>query len=178
MFVPDFKYFVVYFIWEHLLLYNNKNRKIYKEDLLLMFDMGAPKMIAIVHWDRALIDTLDSTVRNLEHTTSSQIVNRTTNPNEVADFITQTNPNLVFLAENFDASKGGEGIGALAAIRERYRRIPVYMISGGRSHYEKAMELRASGYIPMATDLVTLKGEARNYSDALKGIIEATDHQS
>lgn len=86
------------------------------------------------------------------------LVDKKTTPLEVATFVGEHNPDLVFLVENYQAytfsldpskrgDKIGEGLEALVKIREINSRIPIFMVSGSPLYEDKAMALGANGYL-------------------------------
>ena len=113
------------------------------------------------------------------------LINIKTTPEEVVAFVERERPDLVILAENYaghqevlaDLSKiklvvdlglsttklppiqRGEGVEALARIRQSYPKLPVYVLSGNPQHREKAMAAGTTGYldrIPLPEEMGTL----------------------
>lgn len=116
------------------------------------------KKIAILHKDQSLVEVLEDMIKALGHTSHSKLVGSATTSTDVVSFVRDSRPDLVLLAENFGggrydpsvASKDiyrGEGIGALAAIRDSGYTIPVFMVSGGPEYYDEAMRRGATGYL-------------------------------
>jgi len=104
------------------------------------------------------------------------LVDRNTLPRQVVYFVKENKPDLVLLAENFQAgflapeqenrgTKIGEGINALVGIREEDKTTPIYMVSGSPQYREKAIQSGANGYFRIPFQI-------ENYIEFLRSITQ------
>ena len=121
-----------------------------------------PKKIAIVHKDALLMSTLARFSQVLGYDVATLLVDPDTEPQKVASFVEEHQPDLVLLAENYQKSipyeliaegkrveefKKGEGLEALVEIRKTHPTTPIVMISGAPRHREDALAKGATGYL-------------------------------
>lgn len=122
--------------------------------------------IAVIHQEQTIADLLEKQLQWLGYSVCTYVAQReVTTPQDVASFVGEQNPSLVFLAENYETAqdltdlmaratatnqdlpallrghKSGGGIAALEEIRRQFKDIPVVMVSGGPEHMEKAISL-------------------------------------
>jgi DNA-binding NarL/FixJ family response regulator len=118
------------------------------------------------------------------------LVSGQTPPRKVVEFVDRERPDLMILAENFETTsetlqrlttsfghmadvpneqfgqiRAGQGIAALAEVKEKHPTLPVYMFSSDPQHEQEAMHKGATGYLiafPTPEELARLLGQSRN----------------
>lgn len=108
--------------------------------------------VLIVHRakkDFGLADTLERLTSHLGYTAMAFYVGPQTKPDAVQHYVNFSNPDLIFLAENFGKypNKNGEGIEALYRIRDSNPSTPIYMISSSPAKQREAQQGGANGYL-------------------------------
>lgn len=104
--------------------------------------------VAVVHPNQAAITGLKNLLEFFGLEVKVLQVTHESTPQEVALFVSDYDPRLLFLAENYTPRQFGQGVEALVEIRKTRSkdRLPVFMVSGAPSHRERAMQEGANEY--------------------------------
>ena len=104
--------------------------------------------VAIVHPDQTVVIGLKNLLGSFGLEFKVLQVTHESTPQEVALFVSDYGPRLLFLAENYTPKPLGQGVEALIEIRKTRSkdRLPILIVSGGPSHRERAMQEGADGY--------------------------------